>query len=159
MSIVFAPLGFGEWKATVATLTGLIAKETIVGTMSQLYAQGAEVENNGRAIWTALQNSYTPLAAYSLLVFNLLCAPCIAAISAIYKEMGEVKWTLRAVGFQTAVAYSMSFIIYQLGSAFLTQSITISTLLAALLLVFGLYLIFRRPKYTSNKEELSLELS
>ncbi len=159
LSILFAPLGFGEWKATVATLTGLIAKETIVGTMSQLYAQGAEVENNGRAIWTALQNSYTPLAAYSLLVFNLLCAPCIAGISAIYKEMGEVKWTLRAVGFQTAVAYSMSFIIYQLGSAFLTQSITISTLLAALLLVFGLYLIFRRPKYTSNKEELSLELS
>ncbi|MGL4247804.1 MAG: nucleoside recognition domain-containing protein, partial [Lactococcus garvieae] len=159
LSIVFAPLGFGEWKATVATLTGLIAKETIVGTMSQLYAQGAEAENNGRDIWTALQNSYTPLAAYSLLVFNLLCAPCIAAISAIYKEMGEVKWTLRAVGFQTAVAYSMSFIIYQLGSAFLTQSISISTLLAALLLVFGLYLIFRRPKYTSKKEELSLELS
>ena len=73
--------------------------------------------------------------------------------------MGEVKWTLRAVGFQTAVAYSMSFIIYQLGSAFLTQSFSISTLLAVLLLVFGLYLIFRRPKYTSNKEELSLELS
>ena len=159
LSIVFAPLGFGEWKATVATLTGLIAKETIVGTMSQLYAQSAEAGNNSRAIWAALQSSYTPLAAYSLLVFNLLCAPCIAAISAIYKEMGEVKWTLRAVGFQTAVAYSMSFIIYQLGFALIEKHFNISTLLALLLLSFGLYLILRKPKTILNKEELSLELS
>lgn len=159
LSILFAPLGFGEWKATVATLTGLIAKETIVGTMSQLYAQSTDGGNNGRAIWTALHSSYTPLAAYSLLVFNLLCAPCIAAISAIYKEMGELKWTLRAVGFQTAVAYSMSFIIYQLGFAVIEKSFNFSTLLGILLLVFGLYLIFRKPKYLPKKEELSIELS
>lgn len=159
LSIVFAPLGFGEWKATVATLTGLIAKETIVGTMSQLYAQGADIENNGRAIWTTLQGSYTPLAAYSLLVFNLLCAPCIAAISAIYKEMGDVKWTLRAVGFQTAIAYSMSFIIYQVGLSVLEKNFNISTLSALLLMSFGSYLIFRKSKITLNKEEHSLELS
>ncbi|MEY8537194.1 ferrous iron transport protein B [Lactococcus muris] len=159
LSIIFAPLGFGEWKATVATLTGLIAKETIVGTMSQLYAQGADAENNGRAIWTALQSSYASLAAYSLLVFNLLCAPCIAAISAIYKEMGDVKWTLRAVGFQTAIAYSMSFIIYQIGFSVLEKTFNISTLSALLLMIFGSYLIFRKPKITLNKEEHSLELS
>lgn len=143
IAIFFAPLGFGEWRATVATLTGLVAKETIVGTMGVLFAHGS---GNTHELWHAVQQTYTPLSAYSLLVFNLLCAPCIASISTIYKEMGELKWTLRAVGFQTAVAYGMSFIVYQLGNAILTQHLQITTSLAALVLLGGLYLIFRKGK-------------
>ncbi|RZI49581.1 ferrous iron transport protein B [Lactococcus kimchii] len=146
IAIFFAPLGFGEWRATVATLTGLIAKETIVGTMGVLFAHDA---SGGQQLWTAVQGAYTPLAAYSLLVFNLLCAPCVAAISTIYKEMGDVRWTIRAVGFQTLVAYSMSFIIYQIGSIFLLRQFQILSGLAILVLLLGLYFIFKKGKGVS----------
>lgn len=143
VAVIFAPLGFGEWRATVATITGLIAKETIVGTMSVLFAHNS---SDSHQLWSAVQATYTPLSAYSLLVFNLLCAPCVAAISTIYKEMGDVRWTLRAVGFQTLVAYSMSFIIYQLGSLFSSQNFDIFSLLALIVLSVGLYFIFRKGK-------------
>ncbi|HAI27321.1 MAG TPA: ferrous iron transport protein B, partial [Lactococcus lactis] len=143
VAVIFAPLGFGEWRATVATITGLIAKETIVGTMGVLFAHNS---SDSHQLWSAVQATYTPLSAYSLLVFNLLCAPCVAAISTIYKEMGDVRWTLRAVGFQTLVAYSMSFIIYQLGSLFSSQNFDIFSLLALIVLSVGLYFIFRKGK-------------
>ncbi len=143
VAVIFAPLGFGEWRATVATITGLIAKETIVGTMGVLFAHNS---SDSHQFWSAVQATYTPLSAYSLLVFNLLCAPCVAAISTIYKEMGDVRWTLRAVGFQTLVAYSMSFIIYQLGSLFSSQNFDVFSLLALIVLSVGLYFIFRKGK-------------
>ncbi len=141
IALFFAPLGFGEWRAAVATLTGLVAKETIVGTMGVLYAHDT---SNTHQLWEAVRHAYTPLSAYSLLVFNLLCAPCIAAISTIYKEMGDVKWTMRAVGFQTLVAYMMSFIIYQIGFAIQSSQFTLMTLLASFALATGLYFIFRK---------------
>ena len=150
VAVIFAPLGFGEWRATVATITGLIAKETIVGTMGVLFAHNS---SDSHQLWSAVQATYTPLSAYSLLVFNLLCAPCVAAISTIYKEMGDVRWTLRAVGFQTLVAYSMSFIIYQLGSFFSSQNFDVLSLVALLVLLVGLYFIFRKGK------DVSYELS
>lgn len=150
VAVIFAPLGFGEWRATVATITGLIAKETIVGTMGVLFAHNS---GDSHQLWSAVQATYTPLSAYSLLVFNLLCAPCVAAISTIYKEMGDVRWTLRAVGFQTLVAYSMSFIIYQLGSFFSSQNFDVLSLVALLVLLVGLYFIFRKGK------DVSYELS
>ncbi|KZK05812.1 Ferrous iron transport protein B [Lactococcus cremoris] len=150
VAVVFAPLGFGEWRATVATITGLIAKETIVGTMGVLFAHNS---SDSHQLWSAVQATYTPLSAYSLLVFNLLCAPCVAAISTIYKEMGDVRWSLRAVGFQTLVAYSMSFIIYQLGSFFSSQNFDVLSLVALLVLLVGLYFIFRKGK------DVSYELS
>lgn len=150
VAVVFAPLGFGEWRATVATITGLIAKETIVGTMGVLFAHNS---GDSHQLWSAVQATYTPLSAYSLLVFNLLCAPCVAAISTIYKEMGDVRWTLRAVGFQTLVAYSMSFIIYQLGSFFSSQNFDVLSLVALLVLLVGIYFIFRKGK------DVSYELS
>ncbi|WP_282674278.1 ferrous iron transport protein B [Lactococcus cremoris] len=150
VAVVFAPLGFGEWRATVATITGLIAKETIVGTMGVLFAHNS---GDSHQLWSAIQATYTPLSAYSLLVFNLLCAPCVAAISTIYKEMGDVRWTLRAVCFQTLVAYSMSFIIYQLGSFFSSQNFDVLSLVALLVLLVGLYFIFRKGK------DVSYELS
>lgn len=143
VAVIFAPLGFGEWRATVATITGLIAKETIVGTMGVLFAHNS---SDSHQLWSPVQATYTPLSAYSLLVFNLLCAPCVAAISTIYKEMGDVRWTLRAVGFQTLVAYSMSFIIYQLGSLFSSQNFDVFSLLALIVLSVGLYFIFRKEK-------------
>lgn len=150
VAVIFAPLGFGEWRATVATITGLIAKETIVGTMGVLFAHNS---SDSHQLWSAVQATYTPLSAYSLLVFNLLCAPCVTAISTIYKEMGDVRWTLRAVGFQTLVAYSMSFIIYQLGSFFSSQNFDVLSLVALLVLLVGLYFIFRKGK------DVSYELS
>lgn len=149
IAIFFAPLGFGEWRATVATLTGLIAKETVVGTMGVLFAHGS---GGTHQLWQAVSSTYTPLAAYSLLVFNLLCAPCVAAISTIHKEMGDLRWTLRAVGFQTLIAYSMSFIIYQLGNVIIQKQWTNFTFLALFVLIIGLYYIFR------NRKEVTYEL-
>lgn len=149
VAIFFAPLGFGEWRATVATLTGLIAKETIVGTMGVLYAHNS---SSTHVLWENVRQAYTPLSAYSLLVFNLLCAPCVASISTIYKEMGELKWTIRAVGFQTLVAYSMSFIIYQLGRAISGYGIQTMTILAIVVLLAGLYFIFRKSPQPALNE-------
>ena len=111
---VFMPLGWGDWKATVATLTGLAAKENIVGTFGILYGY-QEVAESGVEIQANLSASFTQLAGFSFLVFNLLCAPCFAAIGAIRREMGSAKWTFIAIGYQTVLAYTVSFCIYQLG--------------------------------------------
>jgi ferrous iron transport protein B len=111
---IFTPLGFGDWKATVASFTGLIAKENVVGTLGVLYGF-AEVAEDGAEIWGALANSFTPLSAYSFLLFNLLCAPCFAAVGAISREMNNAKWTLFAVFYQTGFAYLAALCVYQLG--------------------------------------------
>lgn len=156
-SWIFAPLGFGDWRATVACVTGLIAKENVVGTFGILYGF-AEVAEDGAEIWGTLQNAYTPVAGYAFLVFNLLCAPCFAAIGAIKREMNSAKWTLFAIGYQCVFAYCTSLVIYQVGSA-LTGSPNVIGLIASLVIVaFALYLLFRPYKEsTTFKSKLSIE--
>ena len=112
---IFSPLGWGNWQSAVATVTGLIAKENIVGTFGVLYGI-EEVAENGAEIWSQVAQAFTPIAAYSFMVFNLLCAPCFAAIGAIKREMGSAKWTLITVAFQCGVAYVAAFLIFQIGS-------------------------------------------
>ncbi|HEY0221354.1 MAG TPA: ferrous iron transport protein B [Lactovum miscens] len=132
---VFAPLGFGEWQAALATITGLAAKETIVGTLGVLYG-------NGNKLTSAFSAHYSAAAGYSFLAFNLLCAPCIASISTIFKEMGSVKWGLRALSFQTAIAYMMSFVIYQFAKVF-SNGFDFLSFFAIIVVIVGLYFIFR----------------
>ncbi|MDR3241756.1 MAG: ferrous iron transport protein B [Lactobacillaceae bacterium] len=143
---VFAPLGWGHWRATVATLTGLVAKETVVGTFGVLYHTSGEISDNGHEVWGNLSTNFTALSAYSFLVFNLLCAPCFAAIGAIHREMGALKWTLIAIGYQCGLAYCVSMIIYQFGRLFLEgQTLGIETLIAIIVVIFLVYGIVRRP--------------
>ena len=147
LSWLFAPLGFGNWKATVAALTGLAAKETVVATFGILYHNSSE---SGLA--TALQADYSSLAAYSFLIFNLLCAPCFAAIGAIKREMASLKWTVGAIGFQTGLAYCVSLILYQFGQVILYgKSMTIWTFVAFLLLVTMIYFVVRKPRQIKDQ--------
>ncbi len=144
---IFAPLGFGQWRATVATVTGLVAKENLVGTFGILYGL-EEVAENGMEIWANLQAAYTPIAAFSLLTFNLLCAPCFAAIGAIRREMGNARLTWFAVAWQCGLAYAASLCIYQLGLLFSGQGFGIATIAAFIVLGVFLYLLFRKtPSY------------
>lgn len=145
---VFAPLGWGDWKATVAAITGLIAKENVVGTLGILY-NFSEVAEDGAEIWGTLAASYTTLAAYSFLVFNLLCAPCFSAIGAIRREMNSAKWTWFAIGYQCGFAYFTAFCIYQLGNLFV-GNFGIGTVIAILFAVAFLYLLFR-PNKSQNR--------
>lgn len=142
---IFSPLGFGNWKATVATFSGLLAKETVVATFGIFY-QNNQMTVSPNLLWNQLRLDYSPIAAYSFLVFNLLCTPCFAAIGAIKREMNSKKWSLFAIGFQTALAYSVSFIIYQLGLYFQTGQLSFFTIIAVLLLIIASYLILRIPK-------------
>ena len=112
---IFAPLGWGDWKMAVAAVTGLIAKENVVGTFGILFGF-AEVAEDGAEIWGQLAGSMTAVAAYSFLVFNLLCAPCFAAMGAIKREMNNIKWFFIAIGYQTLLAYVVSLCIYQIGT-------------------------------------------
>jgi ferrous iron transport protein B len=139
---IFTPLGFGEWKATVAAFTGLIAKENVVGAFGILYGF-AEVAEDGTEIWGALARDFTPLAAYSFLLFNLLCAPCFAAIGAIRREMNNAKWTLFAVGYETGFAYLAALCVYQLGLLFGTGRFTIESAVAVLAVLAFLFLLLR----------------
>lgn len=147
LSWIFTPLGFGNWKATVAALTGLAAKETVVATFGILYHNSSEA-----GLATALQADYSALAAYSFLIFNLLCAPCFAAIGAIKREMANLRWTVGAIGFQTGLAYCVSLILYQFGQVLLYgKPITSWTLLAVLLLVTMIYFVVRKPRQIKDK--------
>ncbi len=139
---IFAPLGWGSWQASVAAITGLIAKENVVGTFGVLYGF-AEVAEDGSEIWGTLAASFTPIAAYSFLVFNLLCAPCFAAIGAIRREMNSAKWTWFAISYQTLLAYAVSLCIYQFGNIFTGGSFGLFTVVALLLVAAFIYLIFR----------------
>lgn len=142
---IFSPLGWGDWRAAVATITGLIAKENVVGTFGVLYGY-AEVAEDGTEIWGTLAGSFTALSAYSFLVFNLLCAPCFAAIGAIRREMGSGKWTWIAIGYQTGLAYGASMVIYQLGMLATGHGFGIGTLVAFLLLIGFIFLLIRPYK-------------
>lgn len=147
LSWIFTPLGFGNWKATVAALTGLAAKETVVATFGILYHNSSEA-----GLATALQADYSALAAYSFLIFNLLCAPCFAAIGAIKREMTNLRWTVGAIGFQTGLAYCVSLILYQFGQVLLYgKPITSWTLVAVLLLVTMIYFVVRKPRQIKDK--------
>lgn len=147
IAFIFIPLGWGDWRATVATVTGLIAKENVVNTFGILFGGFSEVSEAGNEVWPALRAAYTPVAAYSFLVFNLLCAPCFAAIGAIHREMANLKWTLAAVGFQCGVAYLASFVVYQLGHVLLEGGTFGVGAVLAIGVIFGLlFLLIRKPK-------------
>lgn len=150
---IFNPLGWGDWKAAVATISGLIAKENVVGTFGILYGVG-EVAEDGVEIWNTLQGSFTQLSAYSFLLFNLLCAPCFAAIGAIKREMGNAKWTWVAVGYQTGLAYVVALTVYQLGSLFTGKGFGVGTLVALVLLAGFLYMLFRPYKNFPNSTNI-----
>ena len=150
---IFIPLGWGDWKAAVAAITGLVAKENVVGTFGILYGF-AEVAEDGSEIWGTLAASMTTIAAYSFLVFNLLCAPCFAAIGAIKREMNSAKWTWFAIGYQCVFAYAVSLCIYQFGSLFTGGGVGIGTIAAVLVVIGFLYLLFR-----PHKESTSLNMN
>jgi ferrous iron transport protein B len=141
---IFAPLGWGNWQSAVAAITGLIAKENVVGTFGILYGFG-EVAEDGAEIWGLLAASFTTLAAYSFLVFNLLCAPCFAAMGAIRREMNNRKWFWAAVGYQCGLAYIVSLCIYQWGMLF-SGSFGFATVIAFLLTAGFLFLLFRKER-------------
>lgn len=143
---IFMPLGFGNWKAAVATVSGLVAKENVVGTFGVLFGLGDASEGDP-ALLASIATMFTSVGAMAFMVFNLLCAPCFAAIGAIKREMGGWKWTLITIGYQTGLAYAMAFMINQIGSVFvLGQSFGVGTALAFLVLAGMLYLLFRSYK-------------
>lgn len=142
---IFIPLGWGDWQAAVAAITGLVAKENVVGTFGILYGF-AEVAEDGAEIWGTLAASFTTVSAYSFLVFNLLCAPCFAAIGAIKREMNNVRWTWFAIGYQTILAYCVSLCIYQLGTWFATGAFGVGTAAGIALAALFVYLLARPYK-------------
>ena len=142
---LFAPLGWGDWKMAVAAVTGLIAKENVVGTFGILFGF-AEVAEDGTEIWGQLAGSMTAVAAYSFLVFNLLCAPCFAAMGAIKREMNNAKWFWFAIGYQTLLAYVVSLCIYQIGTLITAGTFGVGTVVAFILIIGFLYLLFRPYK-------------
>lgn len=150
---IFAPLGWtkaGEgWKMAVAAVTGLIAKENVVATFGMLYGF-AEVAEDGAEIWGNLAAAMTPIAAYGFLVFNLLCAPCFAAMGAIKREMNNTKWFLFAIGYQCGLAYLVSLCIYQIGTLITGGGFGIWTVVAFAIIIGFLYLLFRPYKESSS---------
>ncbi len=138
---LFAPLGWGNWQATVASITGLVAKENIVGTLGILYGAGEGT------VWQHIGAAFTPITGYSFLVFNLLCAPCFAAIGAIKREMNNAKWTWFAIGYQCVFAYAVALMINQFGALFTGSVNVIGLIFALLVLAFIIYMLFFK-KYT-----------
>ena len=133
---IFAPLGWGNWQATVASITGLVAKENIVGTLGILYGAGEGT------VWQHIGAAFTPITGYSFLVFNLLCAPCFAAIGAIKREMNNAKWTWFAIGYQCVFAYAIALMINQFGGLFTGNVNVIGLIFALLVLAFIIYMLF-----------------
>ena len=151
ISFVFVPLGFGTWKPTVAVFTGLIAKENVVATFGVLYNFVGELSENGDEIWGLVAGDFTAISAYSFMIFNLLCAPCFAAMGAIKREMNNWKWTLGAIGYMCGFAYIISLIVYQIGGLITGEvSFGIGTVVAVVLIAGLGYLLFRRNKYDEN---------
>ena len=146
---IFTPLGWGDWKAAVAAITGLVAKENVVGTFGILYGFG-EVAEDGAEIWGSLAGSMTAVAAYSFLIFNLLCAPCFAAMGAIKREMNNVKWFWFAIGYQTILAYAASLCVYQVGTLITAGTFGIGTVVAFIIIACFLYLLFRPYKESQS---------
>lgn len=154
---IFTPLGWGEWKGAVATITGLVAKENVVATFGQLYGF-AEVAEDGTEIWGTLAMSFTALSAYSFLAFNLLCAPCFAAMGAIKREMNNGKWTAFAIIYQCVFAYAVALIIYQIGNFILYGVFGIWTVVALIVIIAVIYLLLRKVK-TSEKLEVQYSVN
>ena len=148
---IFAPLGFGDWKAAVASVTGLIAKENVVATFGQLYGF-AEVAEEGNEIWGQLAAGFTATAAYAFMVFNLLCAPCFAAMGAIKREMNNTKWFWIAIGYQCVFAYVCGLMVYQFSNLFIGGGFGIGTIAAIILLVGMICLLVRPAKEPENAE-------
>lgn len=146
---IFSPLGWGDWQAAVATITGLIAKENVVSTFGVLYGGFDEVAENGWQVWANMQSFFTPLSAYSFLIFNLLCAPCFAAIGAIKREMNSAKWTFFAIGYQCVFAYAISLVVYQLGMLFTGSGNVIGSIVAFAIVALILFMLLR-PYKESN---------
>ena len=146
---IFAPLGWGNWKSAVAAITGLVAKENVVGTFGILYGF-SEVAEDGTEIWGSLAGSMTAVAAYSFLVFNLLCAPCFAAMGAIKREMNNAKWFWFAIGYQTLLAYVVSLCVYQIGTLVTAGTFGIGTIVAFLLVAGFVYLLVRPYKESTT---------
>ena len=137
---IFKPLGFGNWQAAVASITGLVAKENIVGTLGILYGGGEGT------VYQSIATAFTSVSGFAFLTFNLLCAPCFAAIGAIKREMNSTKWTWFAIGYQCLFAYAIALMIYQFGSAF-SGSLNVFGLITAIAVLAGmLYMIFRPYK-------------
>ena len=151
---IFAPLGWGNWKMAVAAVTGLIAKENVVGTFGVLFGFAEVNADTGVEIWGQLAGSMTAVAAYSFLVFNLLCAPCFAAMGAIKREMNNAKWFWFAIGYQTGLAYIVSLCIYQIGTWISTKVFGIGTVVAVVLIIGFIYLLLR-----PYKESKTLQVS
>ena len=162
VSPIFKPLGFGSWKPTVATVTGLVAKEEVVGTFGVLYNYDdeggeAELSEEGDEIWDKVaadfnkfSNGHGKLAAYAFMIFNLLCAPCFAAIGAIKREMNSRKWTWFAIGYQCGFAYVVALIVYQLGGLF-TGNLSVLGLIAALVLLAAIVYQLVKPYKEATK--------
>ena len=152
VAFIFAPLGFGNWRATVAVVTGLIAKENVVATFGVLYNFAGELSENGDEIWALVAQDYTAISAYSFMIFNLLCAPCFAAMGAIKREMNNAKWTAFAIGYMCVFAYVVSLIVYQIGGLITGEvSFGIGTVVAVVLVVGIVYLLFRKNKYEDER--------
>ena len=150
---IFAPLGFGNWKATVASVSGLIAKENVVGTFGVLYHFGGELSENGDEIWAAVAQDYTALSAYAFMIFNLLCAPCFAAMGAIKREMNNGKWTAIAIGYMCALAYCAALVVYQIGGLITGEvHFGLFSVVAIVVLAAFIYLLVRPNKYAGNNE-------
>ena len=163
---LFIPLGWGGWKPAVAAVTGLIAKENVVSTFGVLYHFAGELAENGDEIWvnfgkdlSNLSGGHAALAGYSYLIFNLLCAPCFAAIGAIKREMNNAKWTWFAIGYQCGFAYIISLIVYQIGLVFAGDINVIGFIAALVCLVGLLYMLFRKNKYDDNRLTINTKAS
>ena len=153
---IFAPLGWDNWKAAVATITGLIAKENVVGTFGVLYGGFDEVAENGWQVWNNIAAEFTQLTAFSFLVFNLLCAPCFAAMGAIKREMNNGKWTAFAIAYQCVFAYCVSLCIYQFGSLFTGHVHPIGLIAAVLILAFVIFML-AKPYKESGKLDVKVK--
>lgn len=158
VSFLFAPLGFGNWKAAVAVFTGLIAKEEVVSTFGVLYGYAGELSEAGNEIWGLVAQDFSPISAYSFMLFNLLCAPCFAAMGAIKREMNSPQWTLAAIGYMCGFAYLVSLIVYQLGGLLTgVCSFGFGTAAALMALAFLLYMLLRKdPSHRLQQAEFSV---
>ena len=153
ISWIFIPQGFGNWRATVASISGLIAKENVVGTFGVLYHYADELSDNGDEIWPEVAASFTAISAYSFMIFNLLCAPCFAAMGAIKREMNNGKWTAIAIGYMCLFAYCASLVVYQIGGLITGEvGFNFFTIVAIAIIAFTIYLLFRPNKYAGVNE-------
>ncbi|MFO3716614.1 ferrous iron transport protein B [Anaerococcus cruorum] len=160
LAFIFKPLGFGTWKAVVATISGFIAKENIVSTMGVLLELGAEVTEESGALLTAFGGAIgSPIAGYSFLLFNMLCMPCFAAVGAIKTEMGDNKWTALTVAYQMGFAWVISFIFYQFANYIAYGELTTATLIAGICFIGLLYLIFRPSHQIKENKSYRTELA